>query len=266
LSEERERLPWFKWQPDKWQSDERLKLCSLAARGLWCEMLGYMHKANPPGFLLINGAAPTITEFAAVIGRPPREVRSAHAELTLKGVFSVDSSGRIFSRRMVRDIERKRKAAEFGRLGGNPALIHPDNHPLIPRGERLEERVESNAKAGQELVPGAPAPAPSKGATKLPKEWELPDEWLEWTLSERPDWNEKKALDVSMRFRDYWLSNGKRMADWSATWRNWVRREGERNGGSGALLPSGSPAPLSPAGASTAAAAEDWMTREGGSV
>ena len=34
----------------------------------------------------------------------------------------------------------------------------------------------------------------------------------------------RRIEDEAVRFRDYWIGTGKPMADWSATWRNWIRR------------------------------------------
>ncbi|NBW29261.1 hypothetical protein EBR37_02675, partial [bacterium] len=34
----------------------------------------------------------------------------------------------------------------------------------------------------------------------------------------------RRIQDEADRFRDYWIGTGKPMADWSATWRNWIRR------------------------------------------
>jgi len=36
--------------------------------------------------------------------------------------------------------------------------------------------------------------------------------------------NARRVQDEADRFRDYWISTGKPMADWEATWRNWIRR------------------------------------------
>lgn len=51
----------------------------------------------------------------------------------------------------------------------------------------------------------------------------LPDDWQEFCRSKRPD---LKPLDVFDAFRDYWIaqpgSKGLK-ADWTATWRNWIR-------------------------------------------
>jgi len=47
--------PWMKFYPADWRSDPMLRLCSLAARGLWAEMICLMHEAEPYGSLLVNG-------------------------------------------------------------------------------------------------------------------------------------------------------------------------------------------------------------------
>lgn len=45
----------------------------------------------------------------------------------------------------------------------------------------------------------------------------------------------RRVQDEADRFRDYWIGTGKPMADWEATWRNWIRRnrgiQGSRSSG-----------------------------------
>ena len=48
-------VAWFKFYPSDWRADPALRMCSIAARGLWMEMLCVMHEATPRGSLLING-------------------------------------------------------------------------------------------------------------------------------------------------------------------------------------------------------------------
>lgn len=97
--------PWLKFYPRDWRAESRLRLCSLSARGLWIELIGYMHEAEPYGHLLIDGRSPEVEDLAALVGRPVTEVRKAMAELSDKGVYS-RSGGTIFSRRMMKDAER----------------------------------------------------------------------------------------------------------------------------------------------------------------
>lgn len=67
----------------------------------------------------------------------------------------------------------------------------------------------------------------SKG-TRLPTDWSLPEEWMEWALNERPDWGDVDVLKVAETFKDFWIAKTGSSAtkmDWLATWRNWVRNE-----------------------------------------
>jgi hypothetical protein len=54
----------MKFYPSDWRSDPMLRLCSLAARGLWMEMMCLMHEAEPYGSLLVNG-----TRFMQVVSK-----------------------------------------------------------------------------------------------------------------------------------------------------------------------------------------------------
>ena len=52
---------------------------------------------------------------------------------------------------------------------------------------------------------------------------DVPDDWIDFCNQERPDLDPRKTFDS---FRDYWIaqpgSKGVK-ADWTATWRNWIR-------------------------------------------
>lgn len=114
--------PWMKFYPQDWRADERLRLCSLGARGLWVEMMAIMHRATPYGHLLIGGISPTPAQLATQVGADVAAVETAYAELERLSVFSVDENGVIYSRRMVRDFQKAETARTNGRSGGNPAL------------------------------------------------------------------------------------------------------------------------------------------------
>jgi hypothetical protein len=49
----------MKFYPADWRADAMLRLCSIAARGLWAEMMCIMHDAERYGSLLVNGRAST---------------------------------------------------------------------------------------------------------------------------------------------------------------------------------------------------------------
>jgi hypothetical protein len=128
--DEQKRKPWFKFWPSDWLGDEKLRVCSLAARGLWVECLALMHKAEPYGHLLVNGAAPTLQELGKLVAATAGETSRMLDELKTKGVYSVTEAGVIFSRRMVRDKAREQKASADGKRGGNPVLTNT-NKPTL---------------------------------------------------------------------------------------------------------------------------------------
>lgn len=64
-------------------------------------------------------------------------------------------------------------------------------------------------------------------ASRLPKNWALPDEWGKWAV-ENHGWSGAHTMHVAECFRDYWIAKpGKdgRKTDWEATWRNWCRNQ-----------------------------------------
>lgn len=129
---------WSKFFWADWESDEGLRQCSLAAQGLWMRMLCICAKGEPHGYLSIRGEPLDATGVVRAVGHPEAEVVTLIAELERWGVFSRDRSGRIFSRRLVRDAEKSRIATKHGKQGGNPSLLNPtlnpDDNPSLASG------------------------------------------------------------------------------------------------------------------------------------
>lgn len=124
---------WFKFFPSDWQGDERLRGCSLAARGLWMEMICLMRKSTRPGYLLINGRSPTITQLALHVGVSVREAKGALEQLRLAGVYSKTEDDLVYSRRIVREVHRATVARANGINGGNPNW----RRGTVPKNERV---------------------------------------------------------------------------------------------------------------------------------
>lgn len=122
---------WSKFWWQDWQNDHALKACSLAAQGLWMQLLCIMNAATPRGYLLLNGKPPTAKQLATIIGATLKEIAALLAELRDAGVYSHDTTGIIYSRRMVRDTAATEHGQRTGKLGGNPHLKRRTNgaHP-----------------------------------------------------------------------------------------------------------------------------------------
>jgi hypothetical protein len=143
------KRPWLKFFPSDWRSDPRLRMCSLAARGLWVDLLCYMHEGEPYGHLTIDGAPPSLAAIAALLGRPPKEVTKALAELEARRVFDRAANKAIVSRRLVRDRARDQRDRLNGKAGGNPKLQteeKPGVNPCHDGGDKAqnpESRIQS---------------------------------------------------------------------------------------------------------------------------
>ena len=104
------------------------------------DFLALMHGATPYGHLAVDNLA----KLARQVGGTEDEVRRALAELIANGVCSVRPDGVIFSRRMVRDEERRLRNSTNGATGGNPALKRAAKPPDKP-----SDKGEDNpARAG----------------------------------------------------------------------------------------------------------------------
>ncbi len=151
--------PWAKFYFSDWRSDPALRMCGIAARGLWIEMLALMHEAEPYGFLLVRDQQPTIAQLSVLVGAGAEDVAAMLSELETAGVFSRNRAGVIYSRRMVRDEKSAKTSRKNGKMGGNPSLGKQkgisdwDNPPL--KAKSLESRDKREEKEDPSLSDGS---------------------------------------------------------------------------------------------------------------
>lgn len=215
------KRPAFQFYPADWRKDPALSACSLAARGLWIELMCIAHEGGTYGVLSINGKPMAPAQIARMVGESPAAVVKLLAELEDAGVFSRDEQGCIYSRRMVKDEHVRNVRADAGRLGGNPNLLKQKVKQTDNREPPPSSSSSSSSSNNEDTAPSAKSPR----GTALPETWTLPDDWKTWAEKERPDVDPQTAADS---FRDFWIAKpGKegRKTDWQATWRNWVRNQ-----------------------------------------
>ena len=111
------KRPAFQFYPADWRRDAALQSCSVAARGLWIELMCVMHDCEPYGVLSVNGKSMTSAQVARLVGEQEKVVARLMTELEDAGVCSRDGQGRLFSRRMVKD-EAVREVRAAGGQGG----------------------------------------------------------------------------------------------------------------------------------------------------
>ena len=147
------RRPSYQFYPLDWLGDQGLRACCLAPRGLWVDMLSFMHQGNPYGHLTFgtsdrdgkDGDKDTLRpilprDLARMVGTTVEEIAPLLDELEAHNVFSRTPNDVIFSRRMVRDEELRRVRANGGIESlKNPKVPRPKNAAQAP--ERIEERT-----------------------------------------------------------------------------------------------------------------------------
>lgn len=145
----------MKFYPSDWRADAMLRLCSIAARGLWAEMMCLMHDAEPYGSLLVNGKRIDKKQLAGLATISERDCTALLMELEGNGVFSRDQDGTIYSRRMRRDFEKSAKDKANGKNGGNPSLKGGVNPPVNggDKAQKLEAKKDSEASASGAIAP-----------------------------------------------------------------------------------------------------------------
>ena len=163
--------PWMKFFTGDHLRDSGVRSVSLAARGLWTDMLCLMHQSVRKGYLQHPSGSPVTPEqLARMAGASVDETTGLLRELEDSGVFSRTSDGVIYSRRMNKEARKSALCSEAGkRGGGNPhAKARPLNGTLKGevkgelKGDSLSEvrsqksEVRSQKAEGEE---GKPSPA-----------------------------------------------------------------------------------------------------------
>lgn len=217
-------MPWSKFFWSDWESDQGLRLCSLAAQGLWMRMLCVCAKGDPKGFLAINGNPLDSTGVARLCGISAEEAETLMDELQLNGVFSRDRRGWIYNRRMVKDAKKSATGKKFAnkrwsQADENKREKDPPNRP--PTGAPKTQKPEARSQKKKEEPNGSS----KKKGCRLDPSWQLPKPWGEWAIAK--GLTEAETRNQAERFRNYWIAvpgaKGVKL-DWEATWRNWVLR------------------------------------------
>lgn len=145
-----DKMPFIKWFPADWRADAELRMCGLAARGLWFEMLMIMHEAEPRGDLRVNGRQIGAQQLANLAGCGPKDAERLLAELEESGVFDRDEDGTIFCRRMRRARLRSETARQNGIQGGRPPkakLKANANQSRKPEETQTETQTETQEES-----------------------------------------------------------------------------------------------------------------------
>lgn len=218
------KRPAFQFYPADWRKDVELQSCSMAAQGLWINVMCLAHECEPYGHLTINGKGMTPAQLGRQVGLSAKECESLLDELLDTGVARRTDEGVIFSSRMVRDEDlRNRRAAggtggaehgikgaEAGSKGGRPRKDKGGYETPLPGFENPPPSSSSSSSSSEEKESNdssaTAAPLPPCPHLKV---LALFQEKLSTLTQPKPElWDGKHAEALRARWK--WLLTAKR--------------------------------------------------------
>lgn len=151
------------WYWNDWMVDPAVRSCSMAAQGMWMQMLGIAAAAD--GYVQVGDKPCSTSDLARITGQDKRNVCKWVHELDRKGVFSRTEDGTIFCRRMRREAEaRAAKRANGGaKLGQKKASgrhpIRATNQPDLH--DNPEPKPQNDATPDSDSVAVSQNPLPT---------------------------------------------------------------------------------------------------------
>lgn len=222
------KLPWLKFYPSDWLSDEALRGCSPAARGLWVDLICLMAKSKKHGYLLAGDKPMGAEHIARIFGETLEKTSELLIELAQAGVYSIEKDC-IFSRRMVKD--------EGSRKSNRDRILRWRNGNVTPDVTQMKRSCNANVTPQSLEARGQKLEYKKERAQLRPT---LSD-WLAY--AKEIGWIGK---DVQSAF-DYYESNGWKVGgrapvkDWKAAARNCFRRNQTNQKGTTQMQPKPQP-------------------------
>ena len=139
------KLHWSRFFWAEWERDNALAICSHNAQSVWMRLLCIASQGRDYGYITINGNIPTDLELAKLM-RPHMDVRRfrhALAELERNKVLSRDGKGRLFSRRMLGEMESFLRHHSDGKRGASTRY----GEPGYTQKQNQEEEAGSHRQA-----------------------------------------------------------------------------------------------------------------------
>ena len=151
------KRPSFQFYPADWLRDTALRSCSVQSRGLWIDMICYMHEGSPYGYLKVGNKVILASNLAGMTGLTLQEAEGCLKELHDAGVYDIDEDGVICSRRMIRDENLRNIRALGGHKGGNPTL-------KVKGKVNLPDNLDDESKDKQKPTPSSSSSSSSSSS------------------------------------------------------------------------------------------------------
>lgn len=220
------KLPSFQFYPGDHRQDPAQLRCSKAAKGVWLEMMCVLHSCEERGVFATAGQPWNDQEIAVAVGGDISENLTCLQELIEKGVLRRNSSGCLYSRRIVRDEEKRRSNAHrqkrhYDKTEKPNANLTPTSHASSPSVSSSKKKIPLPPNRGEELFEAFYKAYPRKvnrpGALKAWKKIDSVEEVFDRIV---------RAVAVQAR-SERWTKDEGEYIPHPATWLNQRRWEDE---------------------------------------
>jgi hypothetical protein len=209
------KLPSFQFYPGDWQKDPNLRRCSHAAKGVLMDILCLMFESEERGVLISGGVPWTIDETVLCVGGNADVTLSVTLELLSKGVLHRRADGAIFSKRMVKDEEERKKGrirVKKHRQNGENEECNGDVTGDVTPVKQPPSSSSSSSDIGNTYTQGA-------GPTSLANKFAVPateKEAVEWAAAAGVPPDFAKSLYHQCEGRGWVDGSGARIQMWSS--------------------------------------------------
>jgi hypothetical protein len=143
------KAPSYQMYPKDWNEDAALKMCSLAAQGLWIRLINTSYDMPVKGVFRFNKEPLKAQEILIMLPGNMRSKKNAFSELIKWGVIKQMDDNSFYCKRLYKDMRLREIRKEAGSKGGNPNLV----------GNLVKQNLNQTPK--QNLTPAASASSSS---------------------------------------------------------------------------------------------------------
>jgi hypothetical protein len=182
-------LPWFKFYPRDWMTDEKLRRCSQATRCFWLEAVCHMYLSDT---VSLTGSC---DELSRILSCTVAEVRVAVSDLKASGAADIDERNfniTLTSRRRVKEMHRKEICANAGNISATRRQ-KDGQHASVSESDSVSSGIPGNGDARGKGPDDGDLPY-TFDASELPDALKTPEFVTAWPL-----WVAHRARRVSTR-------------------------------------------------------------------
>lgn len=146
------KLPAIQFYPGDWRKDSGIQSLNYHEKGVWMEILFFMHESEQRGKLLLNGKPVPEDRLSRMLHLDKQETNTLINTFLSLGVADIcPDTGALMNRRMVRDEKIREQKAEAGRIGGgNPNFTKGKQNPYIIQ-DKQNDKHNDKQKGGSSV-------------------------------------------------------------------------------------------------------------------